>query len=66
MFNDILLNLDNKLVSIDVSNKALVESRLKKLNESYLYDLLLSKKVLESRAQKTILKRVSKQWKKYL
>lgn len=61
MFNDILLNLDNKLVSIDVSNKALVESRLKKLNESYLYDLLLSKKVLESRAQKTILKRVSKQ-----
>ena len=60
MFKDILLELDTKLVEYDVSNKSLIKDRLLKINEVYLYDLIVSKYALENYGQKTILKRESK------
>ena len=41
----------------DVDNKSLVKNRLAKINEVYLYDLILSKHILETNGQKIILKR---------
>lgn len=57
MFNDFLIYLDNKLVSIDVSNTRLVKDRLHKINCVYFYDLILSKHIVEINGQKSLLRK---------
>ena len=61
MFNEILLELDKKLMSCDVDNKTLIKDRLTKMNEAYLYDLIVSRHTLENNGKKTILRRAVKQ-----
>lgn len=56
MFKEALYNLEKKLLDCDVSTKSLIVKRLSKINEVYLYNLFVSKNIVESNGQKTVLR----------
>ena len=62
MFIDNLYSISNKLKDEDVSDINIIKSRLNKINNIYLKDLLESKSILEDRGKKSIIRKEAKSW----
>lgn len=60
MFIDNLYSISNKLKDEDVSDINIIKSRLNKINNIYLKDLLESKSILEDRGKKSIIRKEAK------
>ena len=60
MFIENLNSIQNKIINEDTSDVYIIQSRLNKINSTYLKELLNYKHIVEERGKKTILRREAK------